>query len=246
LKLHYKYLKELKKEKFKDVKKEKALLEFNKIKPIFITDLEYPEKLKNIENPPFCIYCKGNIKLLNETIIAIIGSRKASEYGVKNARKFSRELSEKYVIISGLAKGIDAEAHLGSLENKEEKAIAVIGSGIDTIYPKENLKIYERILEKNGLIISEYRLGVQPLKENFPMRNRIISGLSDGVLVIEAGKRSGSLITVEFAINQGKDVFAIPGNIDSNLSIGTNSLIKDGAILVDSSNEINLKKDNKI
>ena len=130
------------------------------------------------------------------------------------------------------------------MKNKE-KAIAVIGSGLDIIYPKENEKLYELILEKKGLIISEYRLGTKSLKENFPMRNRIISGLSDGILVVEAGKRSGSLITVEFALLQGKDIFVIPGDINNPMSKGTNSLIKDGAILVDSYDEINLKNDYK-
>lgn len=243
--LHEKYINELKKYKITEIEKEKNLLKYNNIIPIFITNKNYPEKLRNIENPPFCIYCKGNIKLLNETSIGIIGSRKASENGRKNARRFAEKLAEKYVVVSGLAKGIDTEAHLGALKSKEEKTIAVIGSGIDIIYPKENYKLYELILEKKGLIISEYRLGVQPLKENFPMRNRIISGLSDGVLIVEAGKRSGSLITVEFALAQGKEVFAIPGDINNPQSKGTNDLIKDGAILVDSYDEINLKNDYK-
>ena len=242
--LHYKYIKEIKKDKILEIENEKKILKQNEIKTIFITDKKYPEKLKKIDNPPFCIYCKGNINLLNETSIGIIGSRNASKNGKYNARKFSEKLSEKYVVISGLAKGIDTEAHIGSLKNKE-KAIAVIGSGLDIIYPKENEKLYELILEKKGLIISEYRLGTKSLKENFPMRNRIISGLSDGILVVEAGKRSGSLITVEFALLQGKDIFVIPGDINNPMSKGTNSLIKDGAILVDSYDEINLKNDYK-
>lgn len=204
----------------------------NKVKIISIEDKNYPERLKYIYNPPKKLYVLGDETLLNKTAIAIIGCRNCSEYGKKVAYQFSQELSQKnIVIISGLARGIDTYAHQGTVcVNK--KTIAVLGCGLNVIYPPENKELYKGILQNGGAIISEYPLGTKPLKQHFPARNRIISGLSDGVLVVEARKRSGTLITVEHALEQGKDVYAIPGSIYSSYSEGTNELIKQGAIPV--------------
>lgn len=211
-------------------KYEKYILK-NDIKIINISDDNYPAKLKNIYAPPITIFAKGDISLLNSKSIAIVGSREPSKYGIYVAEKFSKELSkEDITIVSGLARGIDTFAHVGALSSFG-KTIAVLGSGIDVVYPKENAKYYREISEK-GLIISEYIVGTAPESKNFPQRNRIISGLSDGVLVVEARKNSGTMITTDFALEQGKELYVIPGNITSNLSTGTNNLIKEGAKLV--------------
>lgn len=211
-------------------KYEKYILK-NDIKIINISDDNYPAKLKNIYAPPITIFAKGDISLLNSKSIAIVGSREPSKYGIYVAEKFSKELSKEGItIVSGLARGIDTFAHVGAL-SFFGKTIAVLGSGIDVVYPKENAKYYREISEK-GLIISEYIVGTAPESKNFPQRNRIISGLSDGVLVVEARKNSGTMITTDFALEQGKELYVIPGNITSNLSAGTNNLIKEGAKLV--------------
>lgn len=211
-------------------KYEKYILK-NDIKIINISDDNYPAKLKNIYAPPITIFAKGDISLLNSKSIAIVGSREPSKYGIYVAEKFSKELSKEGItIVSGLARGIDTFAHVGALSSFG-KTIAVLGSGIDVVYPKENAKYYREISEK-GLIISEYIVGTAPESKNFPQRNRIISGLSDGVLVVEARKNSGTMITTDFALEQGKELYVIPGNITSNLSVGTNNLIKEGAKLV--------------
>ena len=162
----------------------------------------------------------------------MIGSRNCSSYGERAAKDFAYNLAKEGIcIVSGLAKGIDSFSHIGAL-NAKGKTIAVLGSGLDNIYPKENIKLVEEIIKNNGLVISEYPLGTKPLKYHFPARNRIISGLSDSVLVVEARKNSGTNITVDFALEQGKDVFVIPGNIYSKTSDGTNFLITEGAIPV--------------
>ena len=204
------------------------------IEEINIENEFYPQQLKNIYNPPNKIYVLGNKEILKESGIAIVGARRATEYGKKVAFKFSKELSASGInIISGLAVGIDTYAHLGSLQQEcIGKTIGVLGSGLDVIYPKQNINLAKEILKRGGCIISEYPLGTKPEKIHFPQRNRIISGLSKGVLVVEASEKSGSLITADFALEQGKDVFAIPGDIWKLTSIGTNSLIKQGAKLV--------------
>ena len=193
----------------------------------------YPERLRNIDSPPKELYCLGNLELLNyKTNIAIIGSRNCSLYGERAAKDFAFNLAKEDVcIISGLARGIDSFSHIGAL-NAKGKTIAVLGSGLDNIYPKENIKLVEDIIKNNGLVISEYPLGTLALKHHFPARNRIISGISDSVLVVEARKNSGTNITVDFALEQGKDVFVIPGNIYSKTSDGTNFMIAEGAIPV--------------
>lgn len=204
------------------------------IEEINIENEFYPQQLKNIYNPPNKIYILGNKEILKESGIAIVGARRATEYGKKVAFKFSKELSARGInIISGLALGIDTYAHLGTLQLEcKGKTIAVLGSGLDIIYPKQNIGLVKEILKKGGCIISEYPLGTKPEKSHFPQRNRIISGLSKGVLVVEASEKSGALITADFALEQGKDVFAVPGDIGKSTSIGTNSLIKQGAKLV--------------
>ena len=193
----------------------------------------YSERLKNIDDAPKELYCLGNLELLNyKNNIAMIGSRNCSSYGERAAKDFAFNLAKEDIcIVSGLAKGIDSFSHIGAL-NAKGKTIAVLGSGLDNIYPKENIKLVEEIIKNNGLVISEYPLGTKPLKYHFPARNRIISGLSDSVLVVEARKNSGTNITVDFALEQGKDIFVIPGNIYSKTSDGTNFLITEGAIPV--------------
>ena len=199
----------------------------------------YPERLRNIDDAPRELYCLGNLELLNyKNNIAMIGSRNCSSYGERAAKDFAYNLAKEDIcIVSGLAKGIDSFSHIGAL-NAKGKTIAVLGSGLDNIYPKENIKLVEEIIKNNGLVISEYPLGTKPLKHHFPARNRIISGLSDSVLVVEARRNSGTNITVDFALEQGKDVFVIPGNIYSKTSDGTNFLITEGAIPVLSHRDI--------
>ncbi len=201
----------------------------NNIDIISINDKKYPQILKNIYDPPISLYIRGNQKILNNKCLAIIGCRQLSDYGKKATKYFAYNLAKKKLtIVSGLAKGVDSYAHIGTLCAKAN-TIAVIGNGLDTIYPKENVYLANEILKNNGAIVSEYPLGTKPEKMNFPARNRIISGLSKGVLVVEAKQKSGTLLTVDFAIEQGRDVFVVPGNINSLNSVGTNDLIKQGA-----------------
>ncbi len=203
------------------------------IKEINFSSDKYPKQLREIYNPPKRIYAIGNIEILNKVGIAIVGSRKATEYGKKVAFRLSKDLSERDIVtISGLAKGIDSHAHIGSLNVQNGKTIAVLGSGIKVIYPKENIELARQILRKGGCIISEYPPDDTPNKSNFPERNRIISGLSKGVVIVEASEKSGALITADFALEQGREVFAVPGNIYSTTSVGTNKLIQQGAKLV--------------
>ena len=207
-------------------------------KKITIDDKEYPKKLKRIYDPPKELYYVGDISLLNNISIAIIGCRKASKYGLKFAKIFSEGLSKKGItIISGLAVGIDGEAHKNSFKNLG-KTIAILGSGLDIIYPPENIELCKEIISNGGLVISEFPVGTVAVKENFPRRNRLVSALSNGVLVVEAKRKSGTMITVDCALEQGIDVFAIPGNIDSINSEGTNNLLKQGAIMVTSYEDI--------
>lgn len=210
----------------------KKNLEKESITHIGINNPKYPDKLKNIYDPPYVLFVKGNANVLNEFSIAMVGSRKASTYGIWCAKKISEELSNLDInIVSGMALGIDYYSHLGCLNGKG-KTIAVLGCSIDKPYPKENIKLMNKIIENNGAIVSEYILGTSPKPGYFPMRNRIISGISDGVVIVEAGERSGSLITMDYALEQGKNIFSVPGNINSYMSKGTNKIIKEGAKLV--------------
>ena len=182
----------------------------NNIKYVTYSSSLYPEKLKNIANPPYVIFYKGDISLLDYNMVAIVGSRKNTNYGEQVTKFITSELYNiSYGVVSGVAAGIDSIAHREIL-SRGGKTIGVLGCGIDIVYPKENEKIYDEILKNNGAIISEYYLGTSPRKENFPMRNRIVSGISIGTLVVEAKLRSGSLITAHLALEQGKEVYAIP------------------------------------
>lgn len=204
----------------------------NNIELIHIYDKYYPQKLKKIYDKPIVLYIKGNKSILNEFSLAIIGCREHTKYGEMVAKNMSYQISKNNIVtISGLAMGIDSIAHKETLRAKG-KTIAVIGSSIDNIYPEENKELAKEIIKNGGTIISEYVIGTKPQKMNFPARNRIISGMSNGVVVIEAKKKSGTMITVDFALEQGKEVFAVPGNILSKNSEGTNELIKQGAKLV--------------
>ena len=216
----------------------KRKLEINEIKAISFWENEYPKKLKNYDDAPFTLFYKGNIMPLNEGYnISIVGSRKYSNYGKDVTKIICRDLCANNInIISGMAKGIDTFAHESCLNN-EGYTCAVLGCGLDIVYPKENTKIFKEII-KRGSVISEFLPGTQPYAYNFPLRNRIISALSDIIIVIEAGEKSGSLITANLALEQGKDVMAVPGSIFSEESKGTNKLIKDGAFPLTSTNDI--------
>lgn len=193
----------------------------------------FPEKLQNIPNAPYALYYVGNLPEENRKAVSIVGARGRSAYGSEVAQKLAKALSEHGVqVISGLAKGIDGDAHKGALEGQGD-TFAVLGCGVDVCYPRDHRYLYQKILERGG-IISEYPPGTQPLSGYFPARNRIISGLSDCVVVIEARERSGSLITADFAMEQGRDVYALPGRITDSLSAGCNKLIKQGAGIVQS------------
>lgn len=203
-------------------------IERQNVKVVTIYDENYPDSLKYIDDNPKVLFLKGDIIDADNLAMAIVGSRKATSYGKWVCEKFTRELVELGVtIVSGLASGIDTVAHKTALSNGG-RTIGVLGNGIDIVYPKKNLSLYNE-MELKGGIITEFPMGTQPLAYNFPMRNRIISGLSLGVIVIEAQEKSGSLITAHLALEQGKDVFSVPGNINSIFSGGTNKLIKDGA-----------------
>ena len=209
-----------------------------KINIITIFDKEYPEKLKKIYDKPLYLYTKGNTELLNNNTIAVIGARKCSKYGKNIAKDISYNLAKYNIcIVSGLAKGIDTFAHLGAL-GATGKTIGVLGNGVDNIYPSENKVLADKIIENNGLLISEYVVGTKAEKMNFPERNRIISGISDGIVVVEAAEKSGALITADLGLEQGKEIYAVPGNINSEYSIGTNKLIKEGANIITSYKDI--------
>lgn len=201
--------------------------EFNRFPSISILDQEYPLALKEIYNPPALLFYQGNLDLLAKPRLAIVGSRNCSDVGAKSVQKLIKELGNQFVIVSGLARGIDTCAHVASLKNGGT-SVAVIGTGLDRYYPKENTKLQD-YMAKNHLVLTEYVAGEQPLKFHFPERNRIIAGLAQGVIVVEAKMRSGSLITCERALEEGRDVFAVPGNILDGKSDGCHHLIQEGA-----------------
>jgi DNA processing protein len=200
---------------------------------LVLDDGSYPYLLREIADPPITLYVKGDWQAcFDAPCVAVVGSRRCSTYGENASLMLARELAEKGVcVVSGLARGIDTAAHKGAIEAKG-KTVAVLGTGIDNVYPKENARLVEQILDAGGAIVSQFPLGTPPLKDNFPYRNRIISGLSLGVLIVEASERSGSLITARLATEQNREIFAVPGNITSRNSFGTNYLIKSGAKLV--------------
>lgn len=205
----------------------------SEVKIIDMESKNFPKKLKDIKKKPVkSLYYIGNEKLFDNTIIGIVGSRSPDDYGINSCKRFAKELSEKGItIISGLAIGIDTVAHINSYKNCG-RTIGVLASGFNNIYPRENIRLAEQILKNYGLLVSEYPPDEKVKMDRFQNRNRIISGLSDGVLVIQAKIRSGSMITARHAVNQEKPLFCIPGNLDSSLSGGTNKLIYDGANLV--------------
>lgn len=223
-------------EKYKSLDSKSLRKVFNQYPSISILDDEYPIELKNCYNPPVLLFYQGNVDLLKRPKMAVVGARTASQTGTKSVQKIVSELGNQFVIVSGLARGIDTSAHISALKNGEA-TIAVIGCGLDVHYPKEN-KLLQEYLGKNHLILSEYVVGEAPLKFHFPERNRIIAGLSQGVIVAEAKMRSGSLITCERALEEGRDVFAIPGNILDGKSDGCHHLIKEGAKCITSGMDV--------
>ncbi|MBM3248953.1 MAG: DNA-protecting protein DprA [Candidatus Omnitrophica bacterium] len=221
----------------KGLKEEEALIKKHNVQILSIQDDDYPANLKNIPDPPPVLYVKGEFLPQDDFAIAIVGSRRASFYGLSTAEDFAQKLGGAGIsIVSGMARGIDTAAHRGAIKIKA-RTIAVLGSGLSNIYPPENKRLFEEISD-NGAVISEFPMNTKPLAYNFPRRNRIISGLSLGVLVVEASRNSGALITVDNAIEQSREVFAVPGKVDSANSFGTNSLIKQGAKLVSNVEDI--------
>lgn len=204
---------------------------------ITLSDADYPALLREIIDPPLALHTLGDRTLLATTAVAIVGSRRASPYGINAAQQLTRDLAEAgLTIVSGLARGIDAAAHEAALDSHSH-TIAVLGTGIDVIYPRTNTRLFRRI-ESEGLILSEFPPGTPPLPENFPMRNRVISGLCVGTIIVEATSRSGSLITARMAAEQGREVFAIPGSIFSKGTEGTHRLIQYGAKLVHDAGDV--------
>lgn len=199
---------------------------------ISIEDSRYPKQLKKIHNPPKQLYVKGNIELLNTIGLAIIGSRSCTKYGEEMANNFAKELSlQGFTIISGMAKGIDSFAHISSLKTTGN-TIAVLPSGFNNIFPEENIDLFDKIIMNNGLIVTEYKENVKASYKKFLDRNRIVSGLAIGTLVIEGGYRSGTSVTANLTISEGKKVFCIPSSLDNPKGITPNKLIKEGAYLV--------------
>ena len=193
---------------------------------------DYPRLLKQTPDPALVLYVRGDVKVLSQLAVAIVGTRRPTAYGTQVAQRLARDLAQRQlVIVSGLARGIDSAAHRGAIEAKG-KTVALLGSGIDVIYPRENKRLADQVAEA-GAVVSEFPPGTSPAPENFPIRNRTISGLSLGVVVVEAAEYSGSLITARLAAEQNREVFAVPGNITSAQSFGPNHLIKQGAKLVD-------------
>lgn len=225
---------------FPKAKAEEELMtaEIKKVQIITVEDELYPYNLKQIEDAPPILYALGDTGLLkNDNMLAVVGSRNASLSARKLAEQIAADIAKQNIIVvSGMARGIDAAAHTGALR-ANGKTIAVVGTGVDVVYPKENEKLYQE-LAKNGLVLSEYPFHTQPQASNFPRRNRIVSGLSKGILVVEAGVQSGSLITAHQALEQGRDVYAVPGAPYDGRASGCNKLLKDGAVLVESAEDI--------
>ncbi|HGA2632058.1 TPA: DNA-processing protein DprA [Streptococcus agalactiae] len=223
-------------ENYKQLDLKKLRQEFKKFPVLSILDSNYPLELKEIYNPPVLLFYQGNIELLSKPKLAVVGARQASRIGCQSVKKIIKETNNQFVIVSGLARGIDTAAHVSALKNGGS-SIAVIGSGLDVYYPTENKKLQE-YMSYNHLVLSEYFTGEQPLKFHFPERNRIIAGLCQGIVVAEAKMRSGSLITCERALEEGREVFAIPGNIIDGKSDGCHHLIQEGAKCIISGKDI--------
>jgi DNA processing protein len=220
-----------------DASKEIERARKNGFKIITLNDSIYPKNLRHIFDPPVVLYVYGELKLEDILSISIVGTRKATPYGKAMSENLAYNLAKKgFTIVSGMARGIDSAAHWGAIE-AGGRTIAVLGSGIDYIYPPENISLYKEIA-KNGAVITEFPLSTRPKRPNFPRRNRIISGLSLGCVVVEAEEKSGALITADLALEQGKEVFAVPGKINSRLSKGVHALLKEGAKLVESADDV--------
>lgn len=219
---------------------DEKIIKYKKLNIDIITcfDEIYPKILKEIYSPPLVLYARGNIELLkNKNLLSIVGTRKYSEYGKSVVKNLVTQISKQNItVVSGLAIGIDALAHIEALKGRGS-TIAILGSAIDRVYPSSNFNLAKQI-EENGLILSELPIGTKFAKENFPKRNRIIAGISRATLIIEAGEKSGALITANFAINENRDVLAIPGSIFNKNSIGTNNLIKQGAKIITSIDDV--------
>lgn len=199
---------------------------------VALGDPQYPERLLEIYDPPLCLYVRGDVSVLSKPGVAMVGTRHPTPYGVGMAERLACDLSARgIIIISGLARGVDTASHRGTV-NVKAKTVAVLGTGVDVIYPRENGKLADLILSLGGAVISEFPVGTFAAPQNFPIRNRIISGLSVGVLVVEAGEYSGTRITARCALEQSREVYAVPGNVTNKLSWGPNTLIKQGAKLV--------------
>ena len=221
----------------KVVKGELSLLEKAGARIVTLKDDDYPKRLKDIYDPPALLYLRGELKREDELAVAIVGSRKTSAYGREVTERIGEDLAHHGVtVVSGMARGIDSVAHKGALQGGG-RTIAVLGCGVDVIYPSENRSLFHQIINQ-GAVLSEFPMGSPPEAGHFPRRNRIISGLSIGVVIVQASAESGSLITAGYALEQGREVFAVPGNIGVEGSRGTNQLIKEGAKLVESSEDI--------
>jgi len=219
------------------LKEELELIKKNNVTTITINDENYPKNLKEIYDPPIVLYVKGDILTCDDTAVGIVGSRRASYYGLSFAERIGYELANLGItVVSGMARGIDTKAHRGVLRAKA-RTIAVLGSGLNNIYPPENKRLSEEIAQF-GAVVSEFPLNTKPLAGNFPRRNRVISGLSLGIVVVEAARNSGALITARLGLEQGREIFSVPGRVDSRISYGTNQLIKDGAKLLNTVDDI--------
>ena len=209
---------------------------------IHLEHADYPESLKAIYDPPLLLYVRGKLPELNDIepkSFGIVGTRNASDYALQLTKQLSQDLAGQGVaIISGLALGVDSAAHEGALTTEGGQTVAVLGSGVDIIYPRQNQTMAKKITEGHGAVISEYALGTRPHARNFPGRNRIITGVSKGILVVEAGEKSGALITADYAAEEGRQVFAVPGRVGDPRSSGVLKLLKQGAVLVQSASDI--------
>ena len=217
---------------FRDAEKELAEVKKAGIRLITWAEAEYPKLLTQIYDPPPLLYVRGNVELLSRHAISIVGTRRPTPYGNQITERLARDLAERgLVIVSGLARGIDSSAHRGACATARGGTIGVLGSGIDVIYPKENRKLFEEV-EKRGAIVTEFPLGTHPAPENFPVRNRIVAGMALGTVVAQGALYSGSLITSRLAMEFGREVYGIPGNVTEPMSFAPNQLIKQGAKLV--------------
>jgi DNA processing protein len=221
-----------KKQSFKRAEKELALTrQIDRCRLVNWTDPEYPQTLLQIYDPPVMLYVRGDAQVLNQPSISIVGTRRPTLYGTQMAERLGRELAARgLVVVSGMARGIDAIGHQGAMA-VNGRAVGVLGTGVDVCYPKENKKLYEKVLER-GAMISEFPLGTHPAPENFPIRNRIVAGMPLGVVVVEGAQYSGSLITARLAMEFGREVFGVPGNVTQPVSFAPNQLIRQGAKLV--------------